>query len=581
LYWLKKHIAKSSSVTILIIGIICFLLIQEFRWEGDNGKAHKDIISSDGVGYYSYLPNIFIHNNLSNQPFDNRYILKYQNRSINKYYVGTAIAMSPFFALGYVLADDEERLDGLSPPFHKAISLGAIFYLILGLLFLKLLLELYQTKDGIIAIVLALITFGTNLLIYTVDSPSLSHIYSFCFVTGFLYFSKRLFILQSTSSIYCASFLLGMVILIRPLNGLVILTIPFLAGSINQLKITTQTNVKPLVLSIIILIGVLFIQFYFNHLQTGEFLVWNYKNEGFYFSNPEIWNVLFGFRKGWFIYTPLAFVSILGLIFLIKQNKFAFSSLLIFFIILIYFASSWWNWYYGPSFSQRPFVEFYGLIGVILASIFTQLQSQKVLKAIILTICILLVGLNVVQSYQYNKKIISSWDMNFEKYQYTFLKTGDEYIKLLGGNNDIWLYESNPKEELTKTLDFNSNEDSICDFTDTEFKASFEIPITENLLAERGLFAQISLDRYEVDINSCSKALFVIEVVNANKESYHYYRFLINETPNNEQTWKTYQYKVEIPPIKNLGDTIKIYIWNKEKLSFYVDNFSMKIFSVN
>ena len=47
------------------------------------------------------------------------------------------------------------------------------------------------------------------------------------------------------------------------------------------------------------------------------------------------------------------------------------------------------------------------------------------------------------------------------------------------------------------------------------------------------------------------------------------------------KSWKNYTYNVELPKIQNLSDELKIYIWNKEKKPFYIDNFSIKLYNIN
>ncbi|MDF1672592.1 MAG: hypothetical protein P1U41_03755 [Vicingaceae bacterium] len=571
-----------STISILLICSICYFLTLNFTWKKDK---NINTINSDGLGYYMYLPNIFLSNTISNQEPDGRYIFKVENKTANKYFVGPAIAMAPFFAIGCISAKlTNQKIDGYSEPFQKAISIAAIIYLLLSLLLLKKLLELYYIKEYIISISLLLIVFATNLLVYVVDSPSMSHIYSFFFITSFLYFSKKLFLTQQTKFFYLMSFVLGMVALIRPIDGLIILCLPFLAGNYITLK-TTILNLlkfKTVSISLITFFSILSLHLIASYIQTGSFLIWSYPDAGFNFLNPELFEVLFGFRKGLFIYTPIIFITFIGLLYLFTRNKFAYGWLLIFFIVLTYFISSWWMWYYGPSFSQRPFVEFYGLICIVLAILLNTI-SNKMVKSILIISLSLFTILNLVQSYQFQKSIISSWNMNYEKYKYTFLKTGDEYIKCLGGNNDIWPYKSNPELIFNKTLDFNHNKtDTFCDYSNQEFKATISIPASDNLMTTRGLFAKISLDRYELEYNSCKNALVIIQFSDSEKNKYHYYKIRINEVPDSAtKSWENYTYNVELPKIQNLSDEIKIYIWNKEKKPFYIDNFSIKLYNIN
>jgi len=64
----------------------------------------------------------------------------------------------------------------------------------------------------------------------------MSHVYSFAFIAAFLYYIKKFFDEGKTTTVIIAAVCLGIIMLIRPVNLLIILTIPFLAGSSDNLK---------------------------------------------------------------------------------------------------------------------------------------------------------------------------------------------------------------------------------------------------------------------------------------------------------------------------------------------------------
>src|SRR5690606_11897099 len=111
------------------------------------------------------------------------------------------------------------------------------------------------------------------------------------------------FLHNKNYNLYSATFFLSLTVLIRPINGLAIFLIPLflskeqsIVGAIKKLSFVNY-------LVIFLIIGILFfIQSYAWYLQIGEWIIWTYNNEGFYFTHPEITKVLFSFRKGWFIY---------------------------------------------------------------------------------------------------------------------------------------------------------------------------------------------------------------------------------------------------------------------------------------
>jgi hypothetical protein len=386
---------------------------------------------------------------------------------------------------------------------------------------------------------------------------------------------------------YGAAVFLGILILIRPINGIVVLSIPFIAQEVFHLQRFFQ--VRLILKSLAIVLGILSIQLLLWKAQTGNFIIHSYKNEGFYFTHPEIMNCLFSFRKGLFVYSPLILVSILSSRVFWKKNRFAFFAFISFFLLLVYIISSWWNWYYGPSFGQRAYVDFYALFAIPLA--FAIEKRRKIL----LLICSLCVFLNLIQTYQYNKQILSSWDMNFQKYAYVFLKTSSQYRNCLGGNNDLPLYKeirnsifilSDDFEQTpsnAKVCSFIDNQHSkSCDYSDCEYNLLFTIPVNEAFISERALFAEIKLDRFESDKHSFNEAFCVIEYKNPQGEIYYNYTFKLNDYPHAQfKVWETYNYSVELNKIKSPNDTIRMYVWNQSKARFYLDNVQIELFSIN
>ncbi|MEN8928646.1 MAG: hypothetical protein ABF242_06785 [Flavobacteriales bacterium] len=579
-----KNTLSNSYFSILIIGLVSVIFITQFAWKGNDGKGYSRIIASDGVGYYYYLPNTLLSKTIGNQTPDKRFFNEVNEKGVNKYYVGTAVAMSPFFMLGHMIAiSNGDELTGFSAAYHKSISLAGLFYLLGGLLFFRAFLRQYQLKEWVISATLLLLFFGTNLLAYAVLMPSMSHIYSFFFVSGFLFFAKRFSSTNKSSDLYLGMAFLAMIILIRPLNGIIIFALPFLAGSWVALKELFLAIFKPkrIVISLVILFSILFVQAYFWYLQCGKWIVWSYGNEGFYFLKPYLWEVLFSFRKGAFIYTPFLVATVIGLVALVRKNKFKGWSLFLFFALLVYLVSSWWNWYYGPSFGQRPFVEFYGLSGLLIAFAFCFIQKRTA-KIALISFSFLCVFLNLIQTYQYHKGIISSWDMTAKKYGYTFLKTGDEFINCLGGNDDIMLYNAKKRLVYNNQITFDNEQNGQLNYTNKEFKFEITIPADESFITQRGVYVKARLKRKDLEKSRKNGALFVVEIFDDLGKKYHYGTFPVSEIPpRNTEDWNWEEFAIEIQEIKSPTDKIKIYIWNQEKQPFLIDDLSLKIMAID
>ena len=424
-----------DKITIPLIGLIVLLVSINISWHKDHWRG---IIESDGSGYYAYLPAVFIYQDLNfgffdeiekekyyheNIYYDYRY--DYNGKVIDKYFVGTAIPMLPFFILGHAatLLSDHPP-DGYSKLYHIFINIAAIFYLIIACIFLKRLLRLYNIGDRAISLTLFAIVFGTNAFYYTIGEPSMSHIYSFAFITMFCYFSKRYFKSNQMGITLLLALLLGLICLIRPVNAMIILILPFLAGGIGEFKNGIRRffeNKKIFLGSLAIFVAIIFIQPLIYKIQTGEFFIYTYEGEGFNFFKPAIFEILFSYKKGLFLYTPLLLISLFGLRSMYSRGKFEFYSLILFLGFLTYVLSSWWSWWYGGSFSSRVYMDYLSLFAILLGLAIQSISVNLVRKAYIGLVMALVIVCQI-QTFQYRYYYIHWSEMTKEKYWDVFLR---------------------------------------------------------------------------------------------------------------------------------------------------------------
>lgn len=221
---------------------------------------------------------------------------------------------------------------------------------------------------------------------------------------------------------------MAIIALIRPVNIIIIFSLPFISGTFYNFKqgiFFLRKHLIYFLLSIIFFSAIIFIQLIIYKIQTGDFFVYSYKEEGFEFINPHFFNFLFSYRKGMFVYTPvLFFITVLGLIKLTLKDPYQAISWLIFFIITTYILSSWHLWYYGGSFSSRVMIEFYSLFAIPLG-IFLDGLKLKRSKILFIIILLALIVLCQVQTYQYRTGQIHWSDMNKEMYWQSTRKIGN------------------------------------------------------------------------------------------------------------------------------------------------------------
>ncbi len=311
-------------------------------------------------------------------------------------------------------------LDGYSAYYRIFVQIGTIVYLLIGLILFVKILTLYKISDKIIAISMIAIVFGTNIFYYVVSEPLMSHIFSFAFVNLFVYSFLKFFKSFNSKSFLVGIFALAIITLIRPVNILIIFSMPFLSGSskvfykgLNYLVYNWKILFAGSVLFTIFILTQLIVY----KIQTGNFLVYTYTNEGFDFLNPNLIKFMFSYRKGFFLYTPILFISLFGLFKLFKE-KFKFISLILFLFLTIYVLSSWWMWYYGGSFAQRTIIEYYVFFFILLSLL---LEKTKI-RIIIQVLVFFLIIVCQIQTYQYQRGYLHWSDMNKERYWNNFLR---------------------------------------------------------------------------------------------------------------------------------------------------------------
>jgi len=446
----------SGSATRLLLPCLLVYLVLGLlmRW---GYIANDPIIESDGKGYYAYLPALFIYDDLS-FGFVDAYETKYykpthrvgftlptHQGTVNKYFVGTAVLMSPFFFLGHWAAQlNGVAQDGYSWPYQMTMCIGALFWVFLGaLLFLRFLAEKGIGTAARYWTTLALL-FGTGLLYYVVAEPTMSHIYSMAMVSAALFFAQRYFHSGRMQHLIALGAVMALIALIRPVNVLVALALPLAATDLAQFRsrLPGKGNWHHWLLALLIFMAVCCFQPIIYWMQTGSPWVWSYGEEGFDFSSPEIINVLFSYRKGLFVYTPLALLGLLGTIWHLRRNALQAGSSLLFLTVVTWVISSWWMWFYGGSYGMRPYLEF---MPILLLGIAWALEASGTWMRRLMAVAIaLLISVNAVQSYQYHNNILL-WDgMTKESYHGLFLKTD----RALAG-----YYHDHPKKWSYRGLD--------------------------------------------------------------------------------------------------------------------------------
>lgn len=395
-------------------------LLREGEWKNSFYKF-------DISGYHLYLPAVFIYNDLKTLSFfpdiDSKYhvgdypwygIAELDNGNrLNKYSMGMAIMELPFFLIAHCvnIIEDYHPIDGYAQPYAYGSIISTIFWSALGLIYIRRLLKPYYS-DNVIALTLIAIGFGTNLYAYNAYSQGLSHPYSFCLFAAGLFYTDQWYRSYKRSHLFLIALIAGLITIIRPLNGLFVI-IPLFWRIANWEGIKARIHLfaskwKVMAIAVLLFTSVLFILFGYWKYVTGNWLYYSYGKESFIWSSPRILQGLFGFRKGWFIYSPVVFIAMLGFYRLWKTQKEIVPVFIVFLLIHIYATFSWWCWWYGGGFGARTLIDILPIMALPLGALCTGIFSKRhiILKTGFTVLIVLLSGLSMLQAYQSIKNII-------------------------------------------------------------------------------------------------------------------------------------------------------------------------------
>ena len=408
----------------------------------DSAKFNdRNELWSDRAGYYIYFPaTFFYHFDARKMPADldirtggGFSLDTLRNKIETKYTYGVALMLSPFFLSAHLVSlisgyDDE---NGFSMLYLRMMLLGAVVYLILGLWLLHRFLICYFPVN-ISLFVVFLIFSGTNLFYYSLIDGMMSHVFSFFLFALFLFSLRNFSHTRHYRYFLMVCLSLSVAILIRPTNILLGLCLFFLdsgsrAGVAGRLK---QLLLPRYFLAFLIIAFIVFLPqlIYWKYL-SGNWFHFSYRDEGFInWQHPRVAEVLFSPLNGLIAYTPMVIFMVSGIVIMFlqkKPNRLLIASLL---VMVTMACASWKMWYFGCSYGQRPFIEYYAILSVPLAWLTVWIFNNRFqpIKTILLFLLFLLVYANIryiVVLYRFDRCYYgSTWD--WDHYLRSFGRAG-------------------------------------------------------------------------------------------------------------------------------------------------------------
>ena len=429
------HAPRSAAAALLVGALAIGVLFNVRRWND------RDLLRWDSDCYYLYLPAVIIHHD----PFTLRWLEdippgrmpegyrfgyglhpgKDADHRCNKCTLGVALSELPFFlvAHAWMRSTDPTHADGYAPLYQLSVGVASAVWATLGLLVLARFLRRRCSDAASAATVLAL-GLGTNLFFYASYAGGMAHPWLFFLTALLLERTDRWHRHQHPRDALWIGAVLGLAVLTRPTLALLAL-VPLCWNAAAPRLLLRHARTWALAAAV----GALCLlpQLLYWKATTGNWLYYSYGDEGFDLAHPHLLAGLFSYRKGWFVYTPLALIALAGLVPLARsaEGRSYARLLLLFGVPFLYLTFSWTQWWYGGSFGSRPLIDVLPLLAWPLAALVERAgraaTAWRVALAALLLACI---ALNLVPQWQYKQGLLLHDGMDAQRYWAVFGRLG-------------------------------------------------------------------------------------------------------------------------------------------------------------
>jgi len=581
------------SVLIFFSGLFLWSLYLSYHAHADNGYFNwKSELWADKAGYYIYLPaTVFFGFDPDKAPTELMektgygFWLDREGKAIKtKYPYGVSLLLSPFFLGTHLISIlfhiPEEG--GFSPLYHYMVNFAAIVYAILGLwlVWMSLLryLPVTRTHTTLLLSFLTIICLyaGTNLFYYTIYDSGMSHVYSFFIFSLFFYSLLRYVEFRKYKWFLLMVFAGALALVTRPTNFLLFSLFFFWdVGSWRGFIQRIRLFFSPVNLAtfIFVFILVIFPQLVYWKTQFGSWIHYSYGGEGFInWNSPYLIEVWFAPLNGLLLYVPIAGVMLTGMLLMMINHRPNGWLLLGIFIVVSYMCASWETWYFGCSFSQRSFVEYYALFAVSLWYLVLRLtESGKFLK-IIFTILLLLASswytLSLTKAYE-KCFFGSTWDWN----QFGSLADRAGIPFPANTTNDFCNDFENSALYGTSYI---TSESSHSGRNSASFNESHEFCCSSYKMA--GWFDPLDFPtvilaefwvRYPVSVSGGVRIVFSVEEEDRVIE---WKSAEITNQVSDTDVWNRISTGFSIPDSLSPDTRLRVYMWNPKRVPIYVDD---------
>ena len=582
----SRSIGSKTVAVSFFLGLFLISLLLSFQIHRDRDFFNwKSELWADRSGYYIYLPATFLYGFDASKAPENiqekagfGFWLDDESEKIGtKYPCGVAIMLTPFFLLTHLLSQlfSIPESGGFSPLYHWMIDVAAVIYMILALMLLRKVLQRYFSS-AIQYLTLFFIYVGTNLFYYTLDDGAMSHVYSFFLFSLFLFALSKLLDTRKYTFYLLMVIAGSLAVVTRPTN--ILLFSLFFLWDITSYKIFIERlryffkPVNLITLLILLFLALLPQLLYWNYLH-GTFISYTYGDEGFTnWNNPYILEVWFSPVNGLFSYTPMILLMLAGMVLMIVKQRMNGWLTLGLFLIVSYICAAWQIWYFGCSFGQRSFVEYFAIFSIPLGFLIQWAIERKgyLMKVIMVLLLIFFSWFNIRLTYAYEKCFFgATWDWanyhrQLEKAGIPF--TGSSEVSYV---NDFENMALNGGTAVTSKFSRRGMWSAVFD-KNHEFgcraqKRMWDFP--QDQLPEK-----VKVSGWVYYLDTVSSGVQLVFSVERENESLKWESIDLNALIEEEDRWQEFSASFIIPK-ELFGDTqLLFYIWNPGKKSIFVDD---------
>ena len=596
--FVKKTVLKDTFLRIPL-SIYALIAAMVFVASVRMTNVNRYETSWDVLGYYLYLPATFVKGDymmndrswVEEMNKDGRLSGTIYQVTVNDdgepmyfFLMGMAFFYLPFFLIGHGIAwMTGAPMDGLSEPYQYSLVAGGVVYTILGLwLFRKILRRFFS--EGLSTALILIVVFATNYSHHMTYKNLETVNMLFLLMCWLIWSTLRWHEEYKFKQLAQIGISITLMALVKPSEVLAVM-IPLLWHVYSRETFRQKMRLlwsyrKQLLMAFGICLLIASPQMLYWLAKTGRIFYDSYKNPGIGLDifHPHTIDVLFSFKKGWLIYTPVMILALIGLYYFIKRNRPVATALTIYFCITFFIISCWTEWWYGASFSCRPVITSYPILALGMGSFFLHLKSRLAQWSVAVFV-LLCLALNQFQWWQMREGIWDADRTTAAYYKAIFLKTqvppGADTLKSVQRSfTAVQEWNDRHRYKLIKTVHVVKK--GASDWSSDEFLSVYKDQY-RNITDKDHLWMELDVV-YEAKDSVFTDGPFLTVTALHRNEAYQYRAPKLTEVTDTINGVLHAKYQYLTPEIRIPKDELTTYVWNPGKNNLKILSYTIRFY---